>query len=384
MLFRQARGKVADKPHMQFRDQGALLYEECITRDGFDGPYTIVYRRRPSHAVESVSLEEGWSLPVGTDVDVSRRHFRTTEVAVGGSPLSARVPLLFNPSIVVGVLRPTRSDELYWVNADADELFYVQSGGGAVHTVFGVLAFGEGDYVFVPKGVVRMIEVSEGPQHWLAIELTAPLELPRNTRNNVGQLKMGAPYSERDFRCPEFVGERPIASDRVVIKTGSRFQGYRLHHSPFDAVGWDGTVYPFVFPITKFQPKVGALHLPPTVHGTFSNRDALICSFVPRLLDFHAQSVPCPYIHSSVDVDEILFYSRGAFTSRVGVGASSLTHHPAGVAHGPHPGRYEGSVGQVRTDELAVMLDSRARLYPTMQSLTMSVEGYDASFSGLS
>ncbi len=220
------------------------------------------------------------------------------------------------------------------------------------------MRFEQDDYVFVPKGLAHRFVPDDAPQYWLTVECHGGLWLPKQWRNEVGQLRMDAPYCHRDFRRPEFEGPRDEGIRDVVVKRGGRFHGFRQPHSPLDVVGWDGTVYPWAFPILNFQPRAGLVHLPPTWHGTFAARGALICSFVPRVVDFHPEAIPCPYPHSSVDVDELLFYCRGNFTSRKGVGPGSISHHPPGIPHGPHPGSYEKSIGTARTDELAVMIDA--------------------------
>jgi homogentisate 1,2-dioxygenase len=191
---------------------------------------------------------------------------------------------------------------------------------------------------------------------------------------------MDAPYSHRDFRRPEFRGPIDEGIREQVVRRGRRFHGFTLARSPLDVVGWDGTVYPWAFPILNFQPRVGLVHLPPTWHGTFAARGALICSFVPRVVDFHPEAIPCPYPHSSVDVDEVIYYVSGHFTSRRGIGPGSVSFHPAGIPHGPHPGAYEASRGQTRTDELAVMLDCMLPLRPTRAAETVEDRTYQDSF----
>ncbi|MGC3996630.1 MAG: homogentisate 1,2-dioxygenase [Anaeromyxobacter sp.] len=193
---------------------------------------------------------------------------------------------------------------------------------------------------------------------------------------------MDAPYSHRDFRRVEWKGPMDEGLRELVVKRGGRFHGFTYDRSPLDVVGWDGSLYPLAFPILNFQPRAGLVHLPPTWHGTFAARGALICSFVPRVVDFHPQAVPCPYPHASVDVDELLFYVRGEFTSRRGVGPGSISFHPAGTMHGPHPGAYEGSIGARSTSELAVMLDCVLPLSPTRQALGIEDGGYQESFIG--
>ena len=217
-------------------------------------------------------------------------------------------------------------------------------------------------------------------QHWFIVECRGGLHLPKQWRNEVGQLRMDAPYCHRDFRPVDFRGPLDESIRTVVVKRRDRFHAFELDHSILDVVGWDGSVYPFAFPILAFQPRAGLVHLPPTWHGTFATRGALICSFVPRMVDFHPEAIPCPYPHSSVDCDEVLFYSRGNFTSRRGVGPGSLSYHPMGIPHGPHPGAYEGSIGSRDTSELAVMLDTARPLEATPFVMPVEDPSYQRSF----
>jgi homogentisate 1,2-dioxygenase len=384
MFERRVVGRVPRKHHLQLRDeQGTLMYEECITRDGFEGPYTIAYHQRAPHTQSLAEAAHGWKAPEPlTGRPLAKRHYKTQELKrVGGAPIDARVPLLFNADVTLSVLHPTEADPVYFNNADGDDLFYIHEGSGVVRTPLGDLRFEASDYVFVPHGLAHRIIPDKGvEQYWLSIECKGGLHLPRQWRNDVGQLRMDAPYSHRDFRGVEFTGPQDEGIRELVVKRGDAFHGFRYQGSPLDVVGWDGTVYPWAFPILNFQPRAGLVHLPPTWHGTFAARGALICSFVPRVVDFHPEAIPCPYPHSSVDCDEFLFYCRGNFTSRRGVGPGSVSHHPAGVAHGPHPGAYEASIGHQRTDELAVMLDTTLPLHPTAAALTVEDPNYQTSF----
>ncbi|HEY3233972.1 MAG TPA: homogentisate 1,2-dioxygenase, partial [Polyangiaceae bacterium] len=295
----------------------------------------------------------------------------------------ARVPLLFNRDLVIGAVRPAVADPVYFSNGDADDLIFIFRGGGLLRSPLGDLRFEESDYVCVPRGILhRWIPELDREQYWLSIEALGGVGLIQQFRNQVGQLKMGAPYCHRDFRRPEFSGPRDEGIRELVVKRAGRFHGFHFEHSPLDVVGWDGAVYPWAFPILNFQPKVGLVHLPPSYHGTFEARGALICSFVPRPLDFHPEAIPCPYPHSSVDVDEVLFYCRGQFTSRRGIRPGSISHHPAGVPHGPHPGAYEQSIGTERTEELAVMLDCYQPLEATPEALSIEDPDYHQSFIG--
>jgi len=384
MIERIVQGAVPRKHHIAFRDaEGRLLYEEAFTRAGFDGPYTLLYHRHRPHATHAAETAgHGWTLPTPVPArPLRRRHYRTQDLAARGGPaVDARVPLLFNADVVVGLVAPTAEDPVYLQNGDGDDLFFVEEGGGLLRSPMGDLRFAQHDYVFVPKGLLHRFVPDPGPQRWLSIECLGGLHLPSQWRNETGQLRMDAPFSHRDFRIVEWKGPLDEGIRDVVVKRAGAFHAFRRDASPLDVVGWDGAVYPFAFPILSFQPRAGLVHLPPTWHGTFAARGALVCSFVPRVVDFHPEAIPCPYPHASVDVDELLFYVRGEFTSRRGVGPGSISHHPAGVMHGPHPGAYESSIGARTTSELAVMLDCYQPLQATAAALGAEDPAYDESF----
>jgi homogentisate 1,2-dioxygenase len=386
MLDRMVVGEVPRKHHIQHRSaSGALYYEECITRAGFDGPYTICYHERRPHAEQRSSPEHGFEQPFPVPPrGLAKRHYRTSELPrKAAAALDARIPLLWSRDLTIGVLRPSAADPVYFANGDADDLYFVLEGGGVLRTTLGDLRFDSGDYVIVPRGIVhRMIPDPGVEQNWLSIECFGGVGVPKQFRNELGQLRMDAPYCHRDFRRPDFSGPRDEGIRELVVKRSAAFHGFRTQASPLDVVGWDGSVYPVAFPILNFQPRAGLVHLPPTVHGTFAARGALICSFVPRPLDFHPEAIPCPYPHSNVEIDEVLFYCSGDFSSRRGVGVGSISHHPAGVAHGPHPGAYEASIGARETKELAVMLDCALPLESTANALSVEDEGYEKSFVG--
>ncbi len=384
MLDRLCFGKVPRKHHIVCRDtDGALLFEECITREGFDGPYTIVYHRHRPHTARVVPARHGWQAPQDTpERPLARRHYQSQAMPRASGPLcDVRTPMLFNADVVLGVAFPDVADPVYFSNGDADELFYVLAGEGIVRTPLGDLRYGPDDYVCIPKGILyRLIPQAGVAHHLLTIECTGGVGLLPQWRNALGQLRMDAPYCHRDFRHVDFQGPQDEGIREVVVKRQGRFHGLLYDHSPLDIMGWDGTVYPWAFPILNFQPRAGLVHLPPTWHGTFATRGALICSFVPRMVDFHPESIPCPYPHASVDCDEFLFYCRGNFTSRKGVGPGSMSHHPSGLAHGPHPGSYEKSIGERETRELAVMLDTFLPLQTTAAAQAVEDGRYHDSF----
>lgn len=379
-------GVVPAKPHTVFEVDGSLAYEECFTRQGFEGAFSILYRRNPpTRTVEYRPSSRGWAAPKAAPADMLRRqHFVTPRIETGGRMIDRRVPLLFNEDVTVLVSRPDTDDDVFLANGDGDELHFVFEGAGTLETQFGLLPFQAGDYVFVPRSVTHRWSWDK-PGYVLTFESHGWAGIPQNFRNASGQLRMDAPYSHRDFGRPQWP-EGGLAAATAngprtqVVKKGGRFSEYLLAQSPLDILGWDGSVWPFTFPIEKFQPRTGAIHLPPTAHTTFLGNRFVVCSFVPRVTDFHPQAVPCPYPHSSVDCDELLFYVRGNFTSRKGVGPGSISFHPAGVVHGPHPGAYEASIGSTRTDEMAVMLDTFVPLTPTTEAARIEDERYMASW----
>jgi len=384
MLQRLSFGSVPPKPHTALRsEQGVLRYEECLTRAGFDGPYTIVYHEHRPHEAQPSEVRHGWEISGARPARaLSRHHFRSFEQRFrAGAAVDVRVPLLENDDVVLSVAAPTAEDPVYFVNADADELIFVREGGGLLKTQLGDLRFNAHDYLCLPRGLLhRFVPDSTLAQAWLVIESAGPVAIPRQYRNEIGQLRMDAPYSHRDFRMPDFTGPRDEGLRDVAVKRGNAFFCFRYAHSPLDVVGWDGTYYPLAFSILDFAAKVGLTHLPPSVHATFAMPGAIVCSFVPRLLDFHPLAIPCPYPHSSVDIDEVIYYARGNFTSRQGISAGSISLHPAGIPHGPHPGAYEASIGATRTDELAVMLDCARPLRVTTAALALDDPDYHHSF----
>jgi homogentisate 1,2-dioxygenase len=388
MIDRQAMGLLPKKPHTALRDaKGGLFYEEMHTRGGFGGPFTYFYHRYPvaAHA-ETGPSTRGFPAPrpQKTTAPLRRRLYQSTKVAAGAQLLDGRVPVLYNKDVTILLASPTESDDAYFANGDGDELWYVIEGNGRVESPCGWLEVVAGDYVWIPRSMIHRWHLGGGATRMMCVEAHGGLMVPDDFRNPVGQLRMDAPYTHRDFVRPT----GPISTpDRIQegprelhVKKAGTFTRYVLEHSPMDVVGWDGFVYPWAFAIEKYQPKTGMIHLPPTIHTTFAGPGFLVCSFVPRVTDTHPEAIPCPYPHSSVDCDEMILYLRGNFTSRRGVGPGAISLHPAGIAHGPHPGAYEASIGSKRTDELAVMMDTYAQLLPTEQAATLEDVGYHESW----
>ncbi len=391
MIERRHAGVLPDKPHTVFRDpDGKLLYEEMFTREGFGGPFTYFYHRHPITPHRSVeATSRGYAPPVA-DEDaqhpLKRRLYSSDKLVAGGQLFEARTPILFNQDLTILLARPTESDEAYFANGDGDELWFVQEGSARLESPCGWLSVKSGDYVWVPRSLIHRWHLTSPSMRLMCFEGHAGIHIPTQFRNPVGQLMMDAPYTHRDFVFPEGpiapITKSPPAGPHVLFaKKHGRYTRYELTHAPMDVVGWDGFVYPWAFAIEKYQAKTGLVHLPPTIHTTFAGRGFVVCSFVPRMTDTHPEAIPCPYPHSSVDCDEVILYLRGNFTSRKGVGPGSISLHPAGISHGPHPGAYEGSIGSKETTEMAVMVDTFATLAPTAQARNLEEPGYHASWS---
>jgi len=384
MIHRLQRGQIPDKPHTVFEVDGRLTYEHCFTRDGFDGPYTIMWHRRPPHWVEleeDLGRHPGWAEP-GWQGSLRRCHYLTGDISAGGTAFLGRRLLFANADVAVWLARPTESEPTLVANADGDELTFVHMGSGRLETPLGVVTFEPQDYVYVPQALPHRW-LLDGPAHLLMTEARKPLRVPNQFRSPEGQLNMFAPFTHHDFREPKWPDGGPEALGvprRMVVQSRGRLTAFEMAHDPFDVVGWDGQSWPFAFPIRAYQPKTGLIHLPPTVHITFAGSGYVVCSFVPRVVDFHERAIPCPYPHSSPDCDEILFYVEGNFTSRKGVGPGSISLHPRGLPHGPHPGTYEASIGTNRTDELAVMIDTIKPLEPTEHAQAIEDPSYNRSW----
>jgi homogentisate 1,2-dioxygenase len=389
MIDRATAGSIPDKPHTAMRDaEGRLLFEEMHTREGFDGPFTYFYHQFPVTAARRVTRSErGWARPRQEEdarEPLQRRLYDGAGVPPGTMLCYDRTPLLFSEQATLWLARPTETDEVYVANADGDELWFVREGRARIESNCGWLEVFDGDYVFIPRALVHRWHVISSELVLFGMEGRQGFRIPDAYRNRAGQLRLDAPYTHRDFVRPSGpiarTGQALDGPDRILVAKGGRYSLHEMERCPMDAVGWDGFVYPFAFAIEKFQPKTGALHLPPTVHTTFVGSNLVVCSFVPRLLDYHRDAIPCPYPHSNVNCDEVILYLRGDFVSRRGVGPGTISLHPSGIAHGPHPGAYEASIGAAHTDELAVMVDSFEPLSPTPQAANLEIADYHASW----
>ena len=386
MPYYHTLGRVPPKRHTQFRKpDGSLYHEELMGHEGFTGTSALLYHTHPPTAVKRVARCKEMPLQADPDRTLRHRHFRTAQIAKtqkGGSATLDRVPLLFNNDVAMYYVEPDRQDQHYYRNAQADEVIYVAEGKGTLESVLGNLPYRQGDYLVIHRGILyRLLMDQNTPHKLLVIESKGHIRFPKRYRNEFGQLIEGAPFSERDIRVPQELethdekGEFPI-----YVKQYDGLNEIVLDHHPLDVVGWDGYFYPWAFNIEDFEPIVGRVHQPPPVHQTFQGDGFVICSFCPRPYDFDPNAIPAPYNHSNVDSDEVLFYASAEFMSRKGIEYGSITHHPDGIPHGPHPGRYEASVGAKSTNELAVMMDTFRPLYVAQQALPIEDPNYHKSW----
>jgi len=360
------RGHIPPKRHTIHANvpghrQEGIFYEEVITTQGFSRAYSIVYHLRPPTRV--LRIESGGTTPIAKSEEKLLRHvhLKTASIAPVGDPITGRIPLMFNSDVVLSRCRPALEQADLYRNARADEILFVQRGSGRLVSMFGVSPFRPMDYIVIPKCTTYRIELDTEPTEsdMLVMEAFGDIGFPPRYLNPDGQFRLGAPFCERDLHGPIELGTQDLEGEFAVnIKDGESWTRYTMANHPFDAVGWDGMVYPFTFNADDFEPITGTIHQPPPIHQTFQASGFVVCTFAPRMLDTHPQAIKVPYAHSNVESDEVLFYVRGQFGSRRGVEVGSLTLHPHGIPHGPHPGTIIASRNVKFTDELAVMVDT--------------------------
>lgn len=368
MAFYRSAGTIPPKRHTQFRDpDGALYFEELMGEEGFSSDSSLLYHR---HLPSAVVDARPWELPdqsLTPNDPLLPRHFRLHALGSGGADaVRHRRLLLGNPDVRLSYVAATEPSP-YYRNAVGDECLYVESGTARVETVFGSLEVGEGDYVIMPRATThRWVPTGEEPLRIYAIEASSHITPPRRYLSKFGQLLEHSPYCERDLRLP---GD-PVVEDGTDVEVYIKHRGRgpsghagTIHvspHHPFDVVGWDGCLYPYVLNIADFEPLTGRVHQPPPAHQVFEGHNFVVCNFVPRKVDYHPLAIPVPYYHSNVDSDEVMFYCGGDYEARKGsgIGQGSISLHPGGHAHGPQSGAYERSIGKEFFDELAVMVDT--------------------------
>lgn len=361
MTYYYKLGNISSKRHTQFRQpNGALYHEEVMGIHGFAGIQSILYHLHPPTQIEHVETLAKIEISYEETGALRHRHFFTADVPAGGDAIQARQPLMGNQDVVLYIARPTQPMNYWYKHSAGDDTLFIHDGSGLLETQFGNLRYQPGDYLVIPTGVIwRLIPDSNTEQRMLVIESIGHIEPPKRYLNNYGQFLEHSPYCERDIRPPdELVTHDEEGEFELRVKSRGIITRVIYGHHPLDVVGWDGHLWPFAFNIANFEPITGRVHQPPPVHQTFDGPGFVVCSFVPRLFDYHPLAIPAPYNHSNVDSDEVLYYVEGDFMSRKGIKRASVTVHPNGIPHGPHPGTYEGSIGKTRTEELAVMVDT--------------------------
>ncbi|MGC8856285.1 MAG: homogentisate 1,2-dioxygenase [Anaerolineae bacterium] len=381
MPFYHKLGEIPHKRHTQFRKpDGGLYREELMGLEGFSSLQSILYHHFLPPRVKEIN-DLGPARPEFVDFGpIRHRAFRTAQISPKGDPLQARLPLLGNHDVILSVSVARESMDYYYRNAQAYEVWWVHEGSGIFKSQFGNLTFRKGDYIVIPFGTTWQMLLNE-PARFFTIEAPSQIEPPRRYRNAYGQLLEHAPYCERDIRIPEDLETHTERGEfEVRIKVRDRLTRHILDHHPFDVVGWDGYLYPWIFNIEDFEPITGRIHQPPPVHQTFEGHNFVVCSFVPRLFDYHPEAIPAPYNHSNVNSDEVLYYAEGNFMSRKGIDRGDISLHPYGLPHGPQPGMTEASIGKKETQELAVMVDTFYPLNLTREALEYEKPEYQSTW----
>jgi len=354
-------GKFPKKRHTQFRkSDGSLYHEQLFSTEGFSNVYSLLYHCNPPTQIVQVGDPYSVAPKLIHNKQLKHRCLMGFDLSPEANYLKSIKPVLVNNDCRLSLSAPTKGTQDYFLkNADADEVIFVHVGSGTLKTMYGNLSFGYGDYLFIPRGTIYQMEFNDENNRLLIIESTSPIVTPSRYRNEFGQLEEHSPFCERDIRKPEQLETYDEKGEfRLFIKKQDNIYPYIYKNHPFDVVGWDGFLFPYAFSIHDFEPITGRVHQPPPVHQTFHTRGFVICSFVPRLYDYHPLAIPAPYNHSNIDSDEVLYYVDGDFMSRKHVEKGMITLHPGGIPHGPHPGTVEKSIGQKETKELAVMVDT--------------------------
>jgi len=376
-------GKIPPKRHTQFeKPNGGLYYEELFGTIGFDGMSSLMYHIHRPTMVKAVVDSSDVSPRIAVDKNLTARKFISFNVPPQDDFLESRVPLLVNNDVHVGVAAPRQSlSGYFYKNADADELLFIHEGTGTLRTMLGNIRFEYGDYLIIPRGMIYQIDFDNEQNRILWAESFHPIYTPKKYRNWLGQLQEHSPFCERDYKLPSALETHDEQGD-FLMKIKKQGQLHELIYAshPFDVVGWDGYNYSFGFSIHNFEPITGRIHQPPPVHQTFETSAFVVCSFCPRLYDYHPKAIPAPYNHSNIDSDEVLYYVDGDFMSRNDIDRGYISLHPGGIPHGPHPGAYERSIGKKETHELAVMIDTFRPLQITEEALKIDDGKYFRSW----
>ncbi|MBK6776126.1 MAG: homogentisate 1,2-dioxygenase [Flavobacteriales bacterium] len=383
MPFYHALGNIPHKRHTIHKSpEGNHYYEQLFGTVGFDGMSSLLYHvHRPTQVKEIVGAKDV-APKIALEKNMRSLRLKGFEVAPVADHLESRKPILVNSDLQIVLSAPTaKKVDYFYKNADCDEMIFIHKGSGKLRTFLGTIEFAYGDYLLIPRGMIYTLEFDSADNRHFIVESHHPLYTPKRYRNWFGQLLEHSPYCERDIRRPKDLETHDAKGDfRMLIKKQGMLHEMIYATHPFDVVGWDGYNYPYAFSIHDFEPITGRVHQPPPVHQTFETKAFVVCSFCPRLYDYHPLSIPAPYNHSNIDSDEVLYYVDGDFMSRNDVAAGHISLHPAGIPHGPHPGAMERSIGKTKTDELAVMVDTFKPLQITEEALKIDDGKYYKSW----
>lgn len=383
MPYYNRSGIIPNKRHTVFRKQNGSLYqEELVGTQGFSGTASLVYHLHPPTII--TQIDDGVSIEpkVVIKKNLRPRSYLTFDTQPENDYIKSRKTFFINSDLSIGVASPIKSTEYFFKNADADEMLFIHKGKGTLKTMYGNIPFEYGDYLIIPRGTTYQVKFETTDNKILFIESYSPISLPKRYRNEYGQLLEHSPFCERDLKIPENMETRDEEGEFLVqIKKQGMLYKYVYGTHPFDVIGWDGFHYPYSFSIHNFEPITGRIHMPPPIHQTFEGNNFVVCSFVPRLYDYHPQAIPAPYHHSNIDSDELLYYVDGDFMSRNNIKKGQITLHPGGIPHGPHPGAIERSIGKKETNELAVMIDPFRPVMITEDAIQCELEDYSMSWT---
>jgi homogentisate 1,2-dioxygenase len=383
MPYYYSLGQKPQKRHTQFRKpDGSLYSEELFSTEGFSNDYSLLYHVYPPTQIIKTENPVDVAPKIAKEKMLQHRSLEGFNIKPVADYLESRIPVLVNSDVHIVLASPQKSlTDYFYKNADADELIFVHEGSGTLKTMYGNLPFSYGDYLIIPRGTIYQIAFNNAKNRLFIVESFSPIRFPKKYLSKYGQLLEHSPYFERDLRPPQNLQTFDERGD-FLVRTKKKGFLYNIHYAchPFDVIGWDGCCYPYAFSIHDFEPITGRVHQPPPVHQTFEANNFVVCSFVPRLFDYHPLSIPAPYNHSNIDSDEVLYYVDGDFMSRKNVTRGMITLHPAGIPHGPHPGTVEKSIGAKETKELAVMVDTFHPLMLTKQAIEIEHPGYTESW----
>lgn len=383
MPFYHRLGSIPEKRHVQFRKPDGNLYqEELISTEGFSSLYSLVYHSHPPTLVKAIGKATEFGPKAALAKNLQNRSFMTFNTKPADDYLQSRVYLLFNSDVYLASAAPKKSmTDYFYKNSDADEVLFIHEGSGTLKTIYGQIQFEYGDYLVIPRGTIYQLLFNNENNRIFITESLSPVRPPKRYLNNFGQFLEHSPYCERDIKLPQALETHDTLGDfKVMIKKQDMLYPYTYATHPFDAIGWDGYQYPYGFSIHNYEPITGRVHMPPPIHQTFEGHNFVICSFVPRMYDYHPLAIPAPYAHSNVDSDEVLYYVDGDFMSRKHVERGMITLHPKGIPHGPHPGTVEKSIGKTETRELAVMIDPFYPLQITAEAMKLEDPEYYKSW----